>query len=117
MFFATVVIIGGDVFHAPQTNGLPTALAPAALRGRYLALFSLSWGIGRTVAPGISTGLLWLGPTWPWVGVVLMALLMAAITLNAERELDPARQRMPRAVYVHDTVDDTVGEPVEAVTA
>ena len=56
MFFAIVVAIGGDLFHAPQTNGLPSALAPAALRGRYLALFSLSWGIGRTVAPSIVSG-------------------------------------------------------------
>ena len=61
MFFAIVVTIGGDLFHAPQTNGLPSALAPAALRGRYLALFSLSWGIGRTIAPGIVSVLLWLG--------------------------------------------------------
>jgi MFS family permease len=108
MFLATVVIIGGDLFHAPQTNGLPTALAPAALGGRYLALFSLSWGIGRTVAPGVSTGLLWLGPTWPWIGVILMALLMAGITLHTERELDPERQRMPRAVRYFDAVEDEV---------
>ena len=50
-----------------------SALAPAALRGRYLALFSMSWGIGRTVAPGISSGLLSLGPVLPWLGMILAA--------------------------------------------
>jgi MFS family permease len=112
MFVATVVTIGGDLFHAPQTNGLPSALAPAALRGRYLALFSLSWGIGRTVAPGIVSGLLALGPTWPWAGMILMALLAAGIALHTERELDPERQRMPRAVrYVETHEEELVEQP------
>lgn len=110
MFFATVVTIGGDLFHAPQTNGLPSALAPAALRGRYLALFSLSWGIGRTVAPGIVSGLLSLGPTWPWAGMILMALLAAGIALHTERELDPERQRMARPVRLLETAEEELAE-------
>jgi MFS family permease len=117
MFFAIVVTIGGDLFHAPQTNGLPSALAPAALRGRYLALFSLSWGIGRTIAPSIVSGLLWLGPTWPWVGMVLMACFAAAIALHTERELDPDRQRMPRTSRLDDVIEDDLLEPVEQVAA
>jgi MFS family permease len=96
MFFAVTVTIFGDLFHAPQTNGLPSAMAPVALRGRYLALFSLSWGIARTIAPGIVSALHALGPTWPWVGMVLMAIVMMGITINAERDLDVDRQRMPR---------------------
>jgi MFS family permease len=117
MFFAIVVTIGGDLFHAPQTNGLPSALAPPALRGRYLALFSLSWGVGRTVAPGIVSGLLWLGPTWPWVGMVVMAGLAAAIALHTERELDPERQRMARSIRLDEPVADDLIEPVEPVAA
>jgi MFS family permease len=117
MFFAIVVTIGGDLFHAPQTNGLPSALAPAALRGRYLALFSLSWGVGRTITPGIVSGLLWLGPTWPWVGMVLMAGLAAAIALHTERELDPERQRMARTRRLEEPVADDLIEPVEPVAA
>ena len=96
MFLAIVVTVGGDVFHAPQNNGLPSAMAPDALRGRYLALFSLTWGIGRTVAPGVVSALLWLGPTWPWIGMTVMAFLVAGVALHTERELDPERQRMPR---------------------
>ena len=117
MFFATVVTIGGDLFHAPQTNGLPSALAPAALRGRYLALFSLSWGIGRTIAPSIVSALLWLGPTWPWVGMALMACLAAAVALHTERELDPERQRMPRTSRLEEVIEDDLLEPVEQVAA
>jgi MFS family permease len=117
MFLATVVTIGGDLFHAPQTNGLPSALAPAALRGRYLALFSLSWGIGRTIAPSIVSTLLWLGPTWPWVGMALMACFAAAVALHIERELDPERQRMPRTSRLEDVIEDDLLEPVEQVAA
>jgi MFS family permease len=117
MFFATVVTIGGDLFHAPQTNGLPSALAPVALRGRYLALFSLSWGIGRTIAPSIVSGLLWLGPTWPWVGMALMACFAAAVALHTERELDPDRQRMPRTHRLEEVVEDDLLESVEQVAA
>ena len=85
-------------------------MAPAPLRGRYLALFSLSWGIGRTVAPGIVTALFTLGATWPWIGMIGTALLMMAISLNAERDLDPDRQRMARSISLH---DDTLQEPLE----
>jgi MFS family permease len=96
VFLAMIFMTGGDLFHANQTNGLPSALAPAALRGRYLAMFSFSWGAARTVAPGIVAALLWIGPTFPWVGVVVFCGLMAAIALNAEKEIEPERQRMPR---------------------
>ncbi|HRA48604.1 MAG TPA: MFS transporter, partial [Thermomicrobiales bacterium] len=69
VFFAVIVMTGGDVFQAPQTNGLPSALAPPALRGRYLAMFSFSWGLARTIAPEVVAALLWVGPTALWLGV------------------------------------------------
>jgi hypothetical protein len=74
----------------------------------------LSWGIGRTVAPGIVSGLLWLGPTWPWIAMILMAALLAAIALHTEGELDPDRQRMPRATRYLEITDEPVAEPVRA---
>lgn len=98
VLFCVAVNTIGDVFQANQTNGFPSALAPPALRGRYLALFSFSWGLARTIAPGIVAALLWLGPTWLWIGVIVFCFGMGGMALWAEQGLDPEKQRMPRRI-------------------
>jgi MFS family permease len=97
LFLAVVITVGGDVFQAPQNNGFPSAMAPPALRGRYLAMFSFSWGFARAIGPGLIAGLFALGTTGPWIGMMILAAGMIVMALRAEKMLDPDRQRMPRS--------------------
>lgn len=50
-------------------NALVVAAAPTALRGRYLAVYQLSWALGRAAAPGALSWLLAIGPGWPWAAL------------------------------------------------
>lgn len=94
---ASVVLAAmGDTLHGQMTLGLATALAPAGLQGRAIALFSLSWGLARTVAPSMVAGLLALGAAGPWALVVAFALAGAAVSIAAEPHIAPDRLRFPR---------------------
>jgi len=82
-------------------------------------LFSLSWGIGRTVAPAIIAALLWLGPTWPWIGLMAATVLAAAMALRTDGQLSPERQRMPGSVRYHElsqAADEAIAERESFVT-
>lgn len=98
LFLAVVITVGGDVFQAPQNNGFPSAMAPPALRGRYLAMFSFAWGVARAVGPGLVAGLFALGAVGPWVGMMALAGGMILMARRAESMLDPEKQRMPRSM-------------------
>lgn len=64
---AIVVFTGAEMLQGPVLNDLVVASAPANLRGRYLAVYQLSWALGRAAAPGMLSWLLSTGPGWPWV--------------------------------------------------
>ncbi|MER8182494.1 MFS transporter [Kitasatospora sp. NPDC094015] len=62
---------------SPYSEELSVRLADPAQRGRYLAVYQLSWTVGQAVAPWLLTLLLARGPVWPWV--LLGALSLAAV--------------------------------------
>ena len=76
-----------ELFFAPVAPALGAALAPAALMGRYMALFSLSWAVAETIGPAAFTGLMALGDAAPWIGLALLAAAGGAVTLWAERRI------------------------------
>ena len=76
-------------------GGAPTALAPDALRGRYLALFSLVWTIAGIASPTMVSLLLSINGVMLWVGMGAAALATAAVAFYSERVIDPDVQRMP----------------------
>ncbi|MFC9281125.1 MFS transporter [Streptomyces collinus] len=69
----------------PFSEDLSVSLAPEHLRGRYLAVYQLSWTFGQTVAPLMLTVLLDLGAGWPWLFLMALALLAAPALLLLER--------------------------------
>ncbi|SEL98654.1 MFS transporter [Streptacidiphilus jiangxiensis] len=72
------LVVAGGVYNLAETVATPfqeelsVALAPADLRGRYLAVYQLSWTAGQTAAPALFTLLAAHGAALPWLFLVLL---------------------------------------------
>ncbi|WP_051709031.1 MFS transporter [Streptomyces sp. NRRL S-350] len=82
-----VVITLGEIIHNPAASALVTATAPAAVRGRYMAAYQLSWSLSAAVAPSLLTGLLALDSRLPWLVLAAAVLAGAGLLLRLERRL------------------------------
>ena len=74
---ATVVIATSGLLFVVRANALATELAPAAARGRYLAMFQYAFTVPGVLAPAVA-GLFSAGPWLPWLLVAGCAALAAA---------------------------------------
>jgi MFS family permease len=91
-FYALTVVIWtlGEMLQSPSGSALVAEMSPAALRGRYQGVSSLSWSVGAALAPivggfvqeHLGDPVLWLG------GFVLCALVAGGQWLSG-----PARER------------------------
>lgn len=70
-------------------------MAPEHLRGRYLAVYQLSWTFGQTVAPALLTLLLTQAPWLPWLFLVALSLAAAPAVLLLERLTRPGQPVHP----------------------
>ncbi|MFC5663971.1 MFS transporter [Kitasatospora misakiensis] len=94
---AVVVLITlGEIVHNPAASALVTATAPAAVRGRYMATYQLSWSLSAALAPSLLTGLLALDSRLPWLALAAATLGGAGLLLRLERRL-PAHAVRPEA--------------------
>ena len=97
-----VMLVGAAIYTLGELTGGPVFSATAAeaapdhLRGRYLGLFQLSWGIGGAVAPVAFTWLLAHGATTLWWVLALVALASAAYLQTLPRLLPAAGLRVTR---------------------
>jgi MFS family permease len=90
----TSVAIGvGECFHSAALMPLVAELAPAGLRGRYMATIGLSWWIGLAVAPTAGAQVLSFSPAVAFLGAGALALTAAGSALALDREL-PAQARV-----------------------
>ena len=95
-----VMLVGAAVYTLGELTGGPVFSATAAeaapdhLRGRYLGLFQLSWGVGGAVTPVAFTWLLAQGPTTLWWVLGLVALVSAAYLQTLPRVLPAAGLRV-----------------------
>jgi MFS family permease len=71
-------------------------LAPANLRGRYMAAMGFSWWIGLTIAPVLGAQLLSLSSTAAFLAAAAVAGAAAASALTLERRLPDATRLTPR---------------------
>lgn len=97
--YLTVVVMlytMGELIHAPTSTSLVASLAPEALRGRYLSMISLSWGIAQTIGPALFTGLLTVNSFAPWGVTAVFALTGALVVVTAEPYISAELLR-PRA--------------------
>ncbi|MBV9379616.1 MAG: MFS transporter [Streptosporangiaceae bacterium] len=65
-FGAVAVFTAAELIQGPTLNTLVVAAAPTAVRGRYLAVYQLSWALGQAAAPGVLSWLYGMGTAWPW---------------------------------------------------
>lgn len=107
-FYGLTVLVWtvGEMLNSPSNSTLIAELSPAALRGRYQGVFSLSWQLAGATAP-ILGGLVreHAGNTTLWFGCALVGGLVAVAHLIS----GPARER--RAAQLR-----SPGTPVRPVT-
>jgi len=74
-WLSMVILTFGELIFVPTATKYVADLAPADLRGRYMSLHWLGWGLARTLAP-IVGGLLndKISPHAIWIGGLLIGL-------------------------------------------
>ncbi len=88
---ATVLWSLGELFLLTRYLTLASGLAPDHARGRYLAVFGLSWGIATAIAPLTVTWLLEsFGPEGLWLSGAAVAVVLAASQPWFRKRLAPA---------------------------
>ncbi|MQS16176.1 MFS transporter [Streptomyces kaniharaensis] len=74
LYTAMLVYNLAETVATPCREDLSVSLADPAQRGRYLAVYQLSWNVGQAVAPGLLTLLLDRGAAWPWLFLLVLSL-------------------------------------------
>ncbi|MFG1817358.1 MFS transporter [Kribbella sp. NPDC049174] len=88
---ATVLWSLGELFLLTRYLTLVSGLAPDHARGRYLAVFGLSWGFATAIAPLTVTWLLEsFGPEGLWLSSAAVAVVLAAVQPWLRTRLAPA---------------------------
>jgi MFS family permease len=81
LFAGLILYAAADVVHAPVSNALAAAAAPAAQRGRYLAIFQYGFALAQIVAPTLFTLLYAHGRALPWLALAVLAATAGATML------------------------------------
>lgn len=93
---AMIVVAVGECLHTTVLMPLVADLAPAALRGRYMAVTGLSWWLGLALAPTLAAPLLSVSAPAAMLTSAAVAGAAAVSALALERELPPAIRLTPR---------------------
>lgn len=86
-WLSMVIMTVGELMLMPTSTTYTANLAPAHMRGRYMSVYSLTWGIAQGVG-SLGGGFLadTLGPSAPWIGGgVAGALAVTAFVVLAGR--------------------------------
>ena len=94
MLLGAAVYTLGELTGGPVLSATAAEAAPDHLRGRYLGLFQLSWGIGGAITPLAFTWLLDRGPTTLWWVLTLVAIVSATYLQRLPRVLPVAGLRV-----------------------
>jgi len=81
------------MLHVGVIDALVVEAAPNQIRGRYVAVYSLSWGVATAVVPGLFTLLLAWRAVAPWIVLTVLVLLAFASMVLTEPRLSPQAVR------------------------
>ena len=87
---AAVAVGVGECLYTTVLTPLVADLAPAGLRGRYLAAMGLAWWAGLAIAPTLGTPLLGRSPAGAFLAAAAIAAAAGASALTLERKLPDA---------------------------
>ena len=94
-----VIITVGEMIVVPTSQALAANFAPEAMRGRYMAIFGLSWAIPSTIGPGAAGYILDnFNPNLLWFiggalcGLSVLAYYALHIRLGMRPEFAPAEE-------------------------
>lgn len=107
LFLAAMVIITiGEMVNSPTSQSLVANIAPADMRGRYMAMFGLSWAIPASTGP-LLAGIIMdnYNPDWVWYGAGIMGIIAAISFFLLNRPMQK-RLREHSVEGTTTTVDD-----------
>jgi MFS family permease len=93
---AAIAVGVGECCYTTALMPLVAELAPASLRGRYMAVSGLAWWTGLAIAPTLGTQLLSRSPTAAFLVAAAVAVAAGASVLTLERRLPAAARLTPR---------------------
>jgi hypothetical protein len=93
---AAVIVAVGECLHTTVPIPLVADLAPAALRGRYMAATSLSWWLGLALAPTLAAPLMSVSPPATMLAAAAVAAGAALAALGLESRLPASTRLTPR---------------------
>jgi len=79
---AMVVITLGEMLAAPVGQAIVARLAPADMRGRYMAFFGFSWAIPGVIGTYLAGLIMDYGdPRWVWFAAGILGLIATGMYL------------------------------------
>ncbi len=83
---AMLIITMGEMIVVPVAQSLAAQFAPEAMRGRYMAFFSLTWTLPATIGP-LAAGLVMdnLDPDWVWFAGGFLCAISILLFLRLHR--------------------------------
>ena len=87
-WISMVVMTIGELIQSPTATTYTANRAPADMRGRYMSIYGLTWGLAAGIGPLLGGWLNdYIGPTAIWYGALTIGLLsMTCFLLLARRE-------------------------------
>ncbi|MEJ2571108.1 MAG: MFS transporter [Anaerolineales bacterium] len=83
---AMVIITVGEMLQVPVSQALVARIAPEDMRGRYMAVFGLSWAIPFAIGPLLAGLIMDYGdPHWVWFGAGIVGMLATTIFVLLQR--------------------------------
>ncbi|WP_324604614.1 MFS transporter [Streptomyces sp. NRRL S-337] len=110
LLIAMVLYTVAEILSSPPTSELSVVMAPEHLRGRYLAVYQLSWSVGSAVAPALLTALLEGGAALPWVFLTAISVLAVPLALGLDRRPAGTSEAAPAGAVA--PVEHLDGDPV-----
>jgi MFS family permease len=86
-FVGTALFTVGELMHGATASALVSNAAPEATRGRYMAVYQLSWSLPTALAPAVLTAILSLSAVALWLTLAAGAAVSVLAMLRLEKRL------------------------------